>query len=580
MANEPNVSFYNVATLPNTVVKGGLYFVNNMYNGSTFPNSGFKQLYIATGTTKASCVPVGMNYGANNTINVPSSYSSWSLSRSLNAPDSGYAGYSINEIMTAASYSLYVGDNDGGSSAICYCSCGASNNDYPRPSIYWNISTEMGENSHYLTLYPGSNGWDGYLQYSWEYYFGDESASLTVYKDKIKMQFDDQGWSYFGDAYGYLDIMYGYSDQGDVKIGHNSYGWVTIQDIINHITCFRGDSTYVTMYDGSKKLIKDVKDGESVLGYDVNKKELCEAIVLRNAKTGAEMGFDCYVMDDGTTIDIHGKDAFITVQKKDDADYISLNDINNLWKLHENAEDYKKIIKEDAKLENAVSLIHKVWLPCAEATDRYSIYTSNGTCFVNGLLHCESPRDTICFFKKRHFDLPDNIKSLYEGIALDMAEDDEKLPNDHIKNVKSVGDLERMEKAKALITKNKAILQATDYKAMKYAEGALSEEEWLPVKEKRAQARADVNANEEIVAEYKARVEIDNPEILHSVSSRVENSKWKARQQILDNHLEDFREWKESIKKEKEELKEARHKESLKRRAEALEKKSKKGEDK
>ena len=39
----------------------------------------------------------------------------------------------------------------------------------------------------------------------------------------------------------------------------------------------------------------------------------------------------------------------------------------------------------------------------------------------------------------------------------------------------------------------KRYLTATDYKAIKYAEGALTEEEYAPIKERRAQARARIN---------------------------------------------------------------------------------------
>ena len=39
----------------------------------------------------------------------------------------------------------------------------------------------------------------------------------------------------------------------------------------------------------------------------------------------------------------------------------------------------------------------------------------------------------------------------------------------------------------------KRYLKKTDYKAIKYAEGAMTEEEYRPIKEARAQARAHIN---------------------------------------------------------------------------------------
>ena len=46
------------------------------------------------------------------------------------------------------------------------------------------------------------------------------------------------------------------------------------------------------------------------------------------------------------------------------------------------------------------------------------------------------------------------------------------------------------------ITKLKGYLLATDYKAIKYAEGELSAEEYEPVKEQRRQWRAEINSLE------------------------------------------------------------------------------------
>ncbi len=43
------------------------------------------------------------------------------------------------------------------------------------------------------------------------------------------------------------------------------------------------------------------------------------------------------------------------------------------------------------------------------------------------------------------------------------------------------------------ISECKRYLTATDYKVIKYAEGAMTEEEYAPVKEARAQARAHIN---------------------------------------------------------------------------------------
>lgn len=53
------------------------------------------------------------------------------------------------------------------------------------------------------------------------------------------------------------------------------------------------------------------------------------------------------------------------------------------------------------------------------------------------------------------------------------------------------------EKAKARINELKSLLAKTDYQAIKFAEGELSVEEYLPIKQKRRSYRAEINSLEE-----------------------------------------------------------------------------------
>ncbi len=53
------------------------------------------------------------------------------------------------------------------------------------------------------------------------------------------------------------------------------------------------------------------------------------------------------------------------------------------------------------------------------------------------------------------------------------------------------------EKAKTRINELKSLLAKTDYQAIKFAEGELSVEEYLPIKQKRRAYRAEINSLEE-----------------------------------------------------------------------------------
>lgn len=62
----------------------------------------------------------------------------------------------------------------------------------------------------------------------------------------------------------------------------------------------------------------------------------------------------------------------------------------------------------------------------------------------------------------------------------------------------------------AEIKKLKKYLESTDFRAMKYADGAYTEEQYKPYKEARAEARAMINAIEEtFIAPTLTREEID-----------------------------------------------------------------------
>lgn len=53
------------------------------------------------------------------------------------------------------------------------------------------------------------------------------------------------------------------------------------------------------------------------------------------------------------------------------------------------------------------------------------------------------------------------------------------------------------EKSQARINELKSLLAKTDYQAIKFAEGELSVEEYLPIKQKRRSYRAEINSLEE-----------------------------------------------------------------------------------
>lgn len=319
-------------------------------------------------------------------------------------------------------------------------------------------------------------------------------------------------------------------------------------------SCFRGDTTYVTMANGSKKLVSDLVVGDQVLGYDVNTKDYCTTTVLSNPMTGKENRFTCCVMDDGTTIDIYNSDTFITHHKSTnygdaDGDFINVVSMNDLKWFVNNSQGFRKVIKDTGNLTNTTGLVMWFDTSCADLTPRYSPKTANGTLFVNGLLHGSFPEDTVAYFRRRNIDTPEVITNLWNTISAMTSTVDESLPNDHVSNPAKIGDVDTLNQAKRLIAEKKRFLSSTDYKAMKYAEGALTESDWLPIKQARIEARNAINEQEAIVEEYKAKVSANNPELIPDPYGWVTtNSKWKAIQHMLDSHAEDFHNWAQTLK--------------------------------
>lgn len=331
---------------------------------------------------------------------------------------------------------------------------------------------------------------------------------------------------------------------------------VSIADVITHITtCFRGDTSYVTMYDGTTRLISEVKAGDSVLGYDVNKQEYCEAIVLDNIKTGESNEFDCYVFEDGTTVDIYGNDSFLTHHMSNfdnpeaaNSDCFSACWIDYLYSRSREHKDYiRKVIKNTGGKDNGVAVVYKRTFKCAASTGRYCIDTSNGTCFINGLCQARKPVNMITRLMKYHETFGSKIDSIFAGIiARHSGGIDDLIPDDHIEDVASVELFKEWNSNKASITIKKEFLNNTDYKAMKYAEGVLSEEEWLPIKEQRIAARAEINRMEERNAEIIPLLKETNPYFMHEYGDKYA---WvyRNREEMLDfadlnNMLEDVRE--------------------------------------
>lgn len=317
---------------------------------------------------------------------------------------------------------------------------------------------------------------------------------------------------------------------GDLMLS-NEDGEIALSTIMSHIyTCLRGDTSYITMADRSRKLIKDIKMGDMVLSYDVNKKDYCEAIVLANVKTGMESRFDTYVFENGATIDIYGDEPFIF----EASDVLTIGTVQKLYDYHTKGDDRRWVLTHTPGAKARV--IRKFSsVVCEEPIGRYMLVTSNGAFFVNGLLKGNMSNFIGNYYKQRHAKLPENLTAIFAEIGHKLAVFDNGLENDHV----DATVLKQLEIKWSAVHSAKDFLTATDYKAMKYAEGAMTEEEWLPVKAQRAEMRAVINENEAEITKLRKQL----PENLKQPTWVGKAKIWAECEGILNDHLQDFKDF-------------------------------------
>lgn len=571
MSSTTPLSLAKVSSKPSTLVKGRLYFMPlNNKNPTKF------YTFLAKGTSASSdWCPLGLQ-----PIDVILGTSQYQDCYSFTASYSDTSG-TYNNYFELSPVSFNTYSNCGGKETHIYSYNTTSGTPYT--SMY--TTSDWEEYKSEIRTESGATPSTTYAQMRYEQTWGQVYTNLRVgYNDGNSGMYNSITFEMFDDKYGSGALLSGglYTDGNDVLIGDpDSYGVASLQVLVGLAqTCFRGDTSYITMADGSKKLIQDVKVGDVVKGYDVNKKDYTDAVVLQNVKTGEERAFDCYVMDDGTTVDIFNNDGFICYVGKRkmlphrdaDGDYINVYSMKTLFSFHERKDDQRRIIKEDGNLENTTCVIHKFQADCAHRTARYTLYTSNGTFFVNGLLHGLASRSLPQYFKTHKITTPDYIDKIFDGILLDLAQRDESLPDTHIENPDKVSDLATLNKAKATIAWAKNKLSETDYKARKYVEGEISEEEWAAIKEQAAEWRKTVNDNEAIVEEYTEKVKKDNPAMFDTTSEEpehvVRHAQWLKHQKTYDDNYKLFKQWADERVSYKEEQREKARKEHEQKKAE------------
>lgn len=551
MASTTPLSLAKVSSKPSTLVKGRLYFMPlNNKNPTKF------YTFLAKGTSASSdWCPLGLQ--PIDVIQGDTQYRAcYSFTASYSDTSATYNNYFSLSPVSFDTYS-YCGGNE---NRIYYSTSGT-----PYTSIYTTSDWETYKSE--VTTQSGATPLTTYAQMRYEQEWGAVYTNLRVgYNNGNSGMYNFITFEMFDNNHGSGAPLSGglYTDGNDVLIGDpDSYGVASLQVLVGLAqTCFRGDTSYITMSDRSKKLIQDVKQGDMVLSYDVGKREYCEAVVLANVKTGISSTFDTYVFENGATIDVYGGEPLVFEVDG----VLTIGDVRDLYRSHSEGDDRRWVLTHT---DGAKARVIKKYgsVKCEKAIGRYMLVTSNGLFFVNGLLKGNKAGFISDYYRSRHIEVPANIESILSQVNYKLAEFDNGLEDDKV----DAEVLRQMELKWGMIHNAKKYLDATDYKGRKFDEGALTEEEWLPIKEKRAEMRSLINEKEEEINILRESL----PDSLKSPTWVRDSEVWIECEGVLNDHLEDFREWQENIKSKRLEDIERRKSEFQQKREELMSKRNK-----
>ena len=256
-----------------------------------------------------------------------------------------------------------------------------------------------------------------------------------------------------------------------------------------YYTCFM-EGTKITMADGSVKNIEKIQPGDMVKFLSDEGEEKTTQVMLPVEEfSGETREYTTYTFDNGINIDICKEQKLWNEDKKD---YTNIED----WPIGTHTKTLNGEIITLTRKENHV---------LAKPKKHYFLQTWNGNYTVNNLLTYTS-QDTIW-----------NNLSKEEYRQYWKSDDEMKKQKRKVLTRRYKGTptnfkifqqtkMENLKKETSInnnINENKQYLSNTDYMTIKFADGVLTEEEYLPVKQKRAEARNTINADEAILIKLK-----------------------------------------------------------------------------
>lgn len=267
------------------------------------------------------------------------------------------------------------------------------------------------------------------------------------------------------------------------------------------------EGTKITMADGSKKAIEDIKPGDEVLGYNFETGETVPTVVVMNLHEKPSRTTRMNLFSDGTMLSTVGEHHIFEV----DGD--PCRDVNDL-------KTDSKVMKENGDIVTFNGYYNRT----DALFESYNLLTSNNTYFAEGIMNSCFPPAKFNHLKERHVDMPTQLFNEVETELNYSRDGAYRLNNpDFIrevieltKNKRSIYETIKSDK-KELADSDwstiklceqvlEALKEAQNFDEYKTSVITLLEEKAAKTLEKRAQRRAQINAIENAEKEYNDQI--------------------------------------------------------------------------
>lgn len=253
-------------------------------------------------------------------------------------------------------------------------------------------------------------------------------------------------------------------------------------------TCFiKGQ--LVTLADGSQKPIEEIQPGD-IVKYITDSGNYAETEVVLPPKMGYCEKYNKYSFDDDTTLSIY--------------------ESQGIW--HEGNKKYQDILTfkvgdKTKKLDGSIITLTSIEeVICEEPIEHYFLFTYNGNYTVNNILTCTDRLKAFIELcregNKEYRDRLGEEKMRLLNKQIVERFNRKNLSLGHQKLIRIEAKVkDQINELNFEISKIQKKLHDTDYQVIKFVDGALSEEEYEPIKLDRIKWRAEINEKEGQIAD-------------------------------------------------------------------------------